>query len=119
MSEVSARMAARQRVLQAQKTRRQERAAAEKRREGWGMDVAVALAERDDAVRRHEQVAGAGLVKLVDDGLSVEEAVRWVGEVVSVKEARALMAGYRESRESTQDAAETPVSDGPDEDEGR
>ena len=61
-------MAARQQALAAQKTWREQRAAVEKRREGWALDVAVAIAERDLC----EQRVGIGLAKLVDDGLSLE-----------------------------------------------
>lgn len=81
-------MTARQQALAAQKTWREQRAAVEKRREGWALDVAVAIAERDLC----EQRVGIGLAKLVDDGLSLEDAVQWTGGALSIKQARALIA---------------------------
>ena len=78
----------RQQALAAQKTWREQRAAVEKRREGWALDVAVAIAERDLC----EQRVGIGLAKLVDDGLSLEDAVQWTGGALSIKQARALIA---------------------------
>ena len=104
MSEVSGRMTARQQALAAQKNWREQRAAVEKRREGWALDVAVAIAERD----RCETRAGLGLGKLVDDGLSLEDAVQWTGGVLTVKQARALITHASTTDDDGGDAA-TPA----------
>lgn len=92
IAEVSARMAARAKAVTAQKVWREQRAQADKRREAWGLDVAIAIGERDEVVAVCGRRAGAGLRKLVDDGLSLDEAVQWAGGTLTVKEARELLA---------------------------
>ena len=68
----SVRQEARARALAAQAERRRERQEAEKRRSALGVDVAVALGERDAAVARLEIAAGSALESLVVDN---EEAI--------------------------------------------
>lgn len=92
MSVVSGRMAARQRALAAQQNWRKEHAAREKRRQAWAVAVAVAIGEREETIARCDQAAGEALVKLVRDGLSVEDAITWAGGGLSVKQARGLIA---------------------------
>jgi hypothetical protein len=86
----SVRQAARRQALESQAMRRRDRAAAEKRRSALGVDVVVALGERDAAVERHERAAGAALVTLTrDEGLTVTEACEWAG-YLSAAEAKRL-----------------------------
>ena len=63
----SIRQTARMSALETQAKRRRERAEAERRWSALGVDVAVALTERDAAVDRLERAAGAALVKLTGD----------------------------------------------------
>jgi len=59
-----------------------ERAEAEKRRSELGVEVVVALGERDAARGRHERSAGAALVALTrDEGLTITEACEWAGDL--------------------------------------
>lgn len=96
MSVGSGRTAARQRALASQKAWREAEAERTKRRQAWAVDVAVALGERDETIARCERAAGAALAKLVEDGLSLEDAIVWAGGVLTVKDARALIAAASE-----------------------
>lgn len=88
----SVRQAARNAVLAAQAEQRAERVAREKRLSGWGVDVAVAIAERDAAIERHEQAAGTALRHMIEqEGMTPAEAARWCGEQVTAREAQRLM----------------------------
>lgn len=62
----SVRQEARARALAAQAAKQRERQESEKRRSALGVDVAVALEERDAAVARLEFVAGQALEQLVE-----------------------------------------------------
>lgn len=87
----SVRQVARRQVLEAQAKRRKERVDAEKRRSSLGVDVAVALAARDEAVRRYEVEAGRALAALTGvEGLTVAEACEWSGDL-SAAEVKRLM----------------------------
>lgn len=86
----SVRQIARRRALEAQAKRRQERAEVEQRCSALGIDVVVALSERDAAVERHERAAGVALTELVEsEGLTLAEACAWAGEV-TVAEGKRL-----------------------------
>jgi hypothetical protein len=86
----SVRQVARRRALEAQAKRRQERAAVEKRCSALGVDVVVALTERDAAVRRYERAAGTALAALMDaEGLTIADACVWAGDL-TVMEAKRL-----------------------------
>ena len=70
----SARQQARRRVMQEHARRRREREVAERRCSSLGVDVAVALEERDAPVGRYEMAAGCALMKLTrDEGVNVAE----------------------------------------------
>ncbi|MCL4369254.1 MAG: hypothetical protein M1337_08865, partial [Actinobacteria bacterium] len=81
------------RVMQAHARRRRERDAAERPRSSHGVDVAMALEERDAAVQRHEEAAGRALATLTrDEGVNVADVSDWVPEVstAEVKRLRRL-----------------------------
>lgn len=85
----SIRQVARRQTLDAQAKRRQERVEAEKRRSALGVEVAVALAARDDAVRRYEVEAGRALATLTGaEGLTIAEACEWAGNVTPAEAKR-------------------------------
>ena len=86
----SVRQIARRQALEAQSKRRRERDEAERRMSALGVDVVVALTERDAAVARLERAAGEALGKLTrDEQLTINEACEWAGEL-SVAEAKRL-----------------------------
>lgn len=86
----SARQQARVRARQAQAERLRLRVEAERRQSMLGVDVSVALGERDRAVARHELVAGRALLALTrDEGLTLAEVREWVPDV-STAEIRRL-----------------------------
>lgn len=100
----SIRQVARRQALDAQAKRRQERAEAEKRRSALGVKVAVALAARDEAVRRHEVEAGRALAALTgDEGLTVAEACEWAGDV-SAAEVKRLVHAASDGNEGAEGA---------------
>ena len=108
MSVVNGRMAARTRAAAAQKEWRLRQAETVKRRQAWAVEAAIAIGERDDVIARCDRVAGQAFAKLVADGLSLEDAVAWTGAAITVKEARALIAGAeryeaQESRDAGDD----------------
>ena len=91
MGTQSAKQAARRTALEAQAKRRRERAERDKRLEAIAVQVLVALAERDQAVRLSEQHAGAALEELTqDEGLPIREAVHWCADQITVREATRL-----------------------------
>jgi len=91
MSQQSVRQAARKVALQAQCTRRRERARRDRRLEGLAVDVAVALRERDAAVAEAEHRAGEALRTLtLGEGLTLREAVGWCGPELTLREASRL-----------------------------
>ncbi|MBD8605384.1 hypothetical protein IFT73_00840 [Aeromicrobium sp. CFBP 8757] len=80
-------------MLDAQAKRRRERVEAGKRRSSLGVDVAVALAARDEAVRRYEVEAGRALAALTGaEGLTVAEACEWAGDVSPAEVKRLVRA---------------------------
>ncbi len=88
----SVRQRARQAAVAAQAAQRADRAAREKRLGALGVDVAVAIAERDAAIARQEWAAGTALARMVtQEGLSAAEAARWCGEDVPVREVQRLL----------------------------
>ena len=92
----SVRQIARRQALEAQTKRRRERAEAERRMSALGVDVVVALTERDAAVARLERAAGEALEKLThDEHLTINEACEWAGDmpVAEAKRLRRLAEG--------------------------
>lgn len=87
----SARQVARRAALDAQAKLRKDRVQRERRLSARGVDVMVALGERDETVRRAEQRAGEALRKMTaDDGLSLDEVVQWCGVGLTRREAARL-----------------------------
>ena len=87
----SVRQTARKSALATQAKRRHERAQAERRCSALGIDVAVALTERDAAVDRLERAAGAALVKLTgDEGLTLSLACEWADNLPTAEAKRLL-----------------------------
>lgn len=94
----SVRQAARKSALAAQAMRRRERAEAERRWSALGVDVVVALTERDAAVERLERVAAAALLKLTDDErLTLSLACEWADNL-PIPEAKRLLRLARDPR---------------------
>ena len=87
----SVRQTARKSALATQAKRRRERAQAECRWSALGIDVAVALTERDAAIERRKRAAGAALLKLTcDEGLTLAEACEWADNLPTVEGRRLL-----------------------------
>jgi hypothetical protein len=104
MSQQSVRQAARRAAMEAQAARRRERAERERRLEALGVQVVVAVSERDAAVVESERRAGEALRQMTDEeGLTVGEAVEWCAEVVSAREATRLrrLASESDLRDAT------------------
>ena len=86
----SVRQVARRQALEAQAKRRRERAEIERRCSALGVDIVVALTERDAAVERCERAAGVALVALMNsEGLTIADACEWAGDL-PVAEAKRL-----------------------------
>jgi hypothetical protein len=82
---------ARRTALDGQSTWRAERKAKDDRCSALGVQVALALQERDVWVAQCEQRAGQALTELVEtEGLSAGEAVRWCAGMVTVADAARL-----------------------------
>ena len=82
---------ARRTALDGQSTWRAERKAKDDRCSALGVQVALALQERDAWVAQYEQRAGHALTELVEtEGLSAGEAVRWCAGTVTVADAARL-----------------------------
>lgn len=79
MNRQQIKQAARRKVLEAQEERRRERAAQDKRLEGLAVDVLVALAERDEAIREAEQRAGVAVLSMQQERLSASQVAQWCG----------------------------------------
>lgn len=87
----SLRQAARRTALDAQAKRRRERAEAERTWSTLGIEIAVALGERDAAIKHHEQTASVALLKLTrDEGLPLPAACEWAGDLSSAEAKRLL-----------------------------
>jgi hypothetical protein len=90
-SQQSVRQAARRSALNAQAVPRRQRADRERRLEGLAVEVLTAIGERDGAVRDAERRAGEALRTMTgDEGLSMREAVKWCGNVVTMREVTRL-----------------------------
>jgi hypothetical protein len=86
----SVRQAARRSALETQAKRRAAQAEAMRRWSALGVDVVVALSERDAAVRRLERAAGTALRTLTrEEGLTLPAACEWAGDL-PVAEAKRL-----------------------------
>lgn len=86
----SVRQVARRQALEAQAKRRRERAEIERRCSALGVEVVVALTERDAAVERYERGAGVALAALMNsEGLTIADACEWAGDL-TVAEAKRL-----------------------------
>ena len=82
---------ARRTTLEGQSKWRAERKAKDDRCSALGVQIVMALRERDAWVAECEQRAGEALVQLVEsEGLTTTEAVRWCVGEVSVPEAARL-----------------------------
>ena len=87
----SVRQTARKAALATQAKRRRERAEAERRCSALGVDVAVALTERDAAVERLERAAGLALAKLTgEEGLTLAAACGWADNLPTAEAKRLL-----------------------------
>lgn len=88
-----ARQAARRAALDAQAKMRAQRAQREKRLSALGVQVMVALGERDEVIARCERRAGEALQRMTDgEGLGLAEALHWCGDGMTRREARRLRA---------------------------
>lgn len=87
----SVRQAARRAALDAQAKLRAQRQERDKRLAAIATEVLVALGERDAAVVRYEQQAGAALRHLLDDEhLTPAEVPQWCGPSMTVREIARL-----------------------------
>lgn len=114
MGQAAVRQEARRSVLEAQAEMKAERVKREKRLSGLGVDVVVALRERDAAVWRCEVQSGRALRKMLDEGLSMREALQWCGPEISRREAGRLIKLTEEvdaPRAGEQDASGDSDSD--------
>ena len=102
MGQAAVRQEARKSVLEAQAEMKAERDKREKRLSGLGVDVVVALRERDAAVQRCELQSGRALQKMLDEGLSMKEAMQWCGPEVGRREAGRLIKLTEEADASPQ-----------------
>ncbi len=101
---------ARRTTLAGQSQWRAERKAKDDRCSALGVEIVVALRERDAWVAECEQRAGEALLKLVDsEGLTTTEAVRWCGGQVSLPEAARLRRLVRSAGVDEESAA-SPVA---------
>ncbi|WP_295702132.1 hypothetical protein [Lapillicoccus sp.] len=101
------RQSARRVALDAQDKVKKRRLERDKRLSALGIQVAVALGERDAAVARCERRAGAALRAMTDDeGLALVQAVLWCGEGLTRREASRLRAVHASASESATAAPE-------------
>ena len=112
MGQAAVRQEARKSVLEAQAEMKAERDKREKRLSGLGVDVVVALRERDAAVLRCELQSGRALRKMLDEGLSMKEALQWCGPEVGRREAGRLIKQAEETEESPQQGEGEGISTG-------
>lgn len=111
---------ARRTTLAGQSQWRAERKAKDDRCSALGVEIVVALRERDAWVAECEQRAGEALRKLVDsEGLTTTEAVRWCGGQVSLPEAARLRRLVRSAGVDVRAAAPPAAPDGASRDGGR
>ena len=83
----SARQSARRAALEAQSRVKAHRIEREKRLSSLGVEVAVALGERDAAVHRCEVRAGTALLSMTAEGVSLSEAIHWCRDDLTRGEA--------------------------------
>ncbi|GEM_PF-3543069 len=101
VSKQSARQLARRAALDAQSKMREQRVQREKRLSARGVEVMVALGERDEMVRRCEQRAGQALHQMTAvEGLGLDEAIQWCGKGLSRREAARLCGLARDEQSS-------------------
>lgn len=97
---------ARRAAIEGQSRWRAERAAKDERCSALGVQVVVALAERDRWVTECEQRAGTALSALVEsEGLTLREALQWCAGSLALSEGSRL-------RRAARGANEVPGSDG-------
>lgn len=114
---MAVRQEARQAVLKAQAEMVAERKQRDKQLSALGVDVVVALRERDEAIARWEELAGRALRKMTDEGLSVKELLPWCGPEVTHREAVRLLKLAEEPSEA--DSAEEGGQEAPAEERDR
>ena len=91
MGKQTMRQAARLAASQAYAKRRHERAQRDRRLEKLAIEVLTALGERDATIAATEQRAGAALqAMIIDESLTVSEAVQWCAGAISHREAARL-----------------------------
>ncbi|HET7477118.1 MAG TPA: hypothetical protein VFJ97_13985 [Dermatophilaceae bacterium] len=89
----SVRQMARRAALDAQAKMRAQRVEREKRVSSLGLQVMLALGERDELVARCERRAGKALRGMTEGaGLGLAEAVQWCGGSMTRQEAARLRA---------------------------
>jgi hypothetical protein len=87
---------ARRTTLEGQSQWRAERKAKDDRCSALGVQVVMALRERDAWVHECEQRAGEALAQLIEvEGLSAGDAARWCAGEVSVAEAARLRRAFK------------------------
>jgi hypothetical protein len=107
MGKQTMRQAARLAASEVYAKRRQERAQRDRRLEKLAIEVLTALGERDATIAVTEQRAGAALqAMIIDESLTVSEAVQWCAGAISHREAARLR------RLTAQAQSETPEEDG-------
>src|SRR5215203_596101 len=85
------RQAARLAASQSYAKRRRERSQRDRRVEKLAIEVLTALGERDATIAATEQRAGAALqAMIIDESLTVSEAVQWCAGAISHREAARL-----------------------------
>jgi hypothetical protein len=85
------RQAARLAASQVQAAYRRERVERDRRLERLAVEVLTALGEREAMIAATEQRAGAALqAMIIDEHLTVSEAVEWCAEAISHREAARL-----------------------------
>lgn len=108
----SKRQTARRTALDAVSRARHERVQRDDRIAAAAVDVLTALAERDAAVTACEARAGAALRTIVEvEGLRMAEAVQWLDDQLTVKEAtrmRATVVVNQDQGESQNATVATP-----------
>ena len=109
----NSRQVARRAALDAQAKMRAQRVEREKRVSALGVQVMVALGDRDEVVARCERRAGEALRAMtVAEGLGLAEAAQWCGEGMTRREAtrlRALVDGGSRSGPVTATASSSPT----------
>lgn len=105
---------ARRAALKGQSSWRAERAAKDARCSRLGVEVAVALRERDAAVATAEARAAVALAGLTEaEGLSLTEALRWCGGLLSGAEAARLRRAARRTAGLESDGDDTTSANAP------